>query len=151
MLYAIAKGMYQNVVALHPTTGMLDKDADATQGGIDSLLIITQWRVGVLLTFARLLGWDVNPIPPIVRSNTKIASIDPNIHLCKPVQLRRKLLFQQAVIVIVTTKGTTKKNDKLVRERHDRVFQRMLFFYRCNAPAVWHHLVTDDRPVRWHQ
>jgi hypothetical protein len=29
----------------------------------------------------------------------------------------------------VTTKGTTKKNDQLVREGHDRVFQRMLFFF----------------------
>src|SRR5712691_6561117 len=27
----------------------------------------------------------------------------------------------------------------------------MLFFFRCNAPAVWHHLVTDDRHVRWRQ
>src|SRR4051812_23882029 len=27
----------------------------------------------------------------------------------------------------------------------------MLFFFRCNAHAVWHHLVTDDRHVRWHQ
>src|SRR5947209_18762189 len=25
------------------------------------------------------------------------------------------------------------------------------FFSRCNAHAVWHHRVTDDRPVRWHQ
>src|SRR5262245_11663710 len=52
---------------------------------------------------------------------------------------------------MVTTKGTTKKNDQLVRERHDGVFHRVLFFSRCNAPAVWHHLVTDDRHVRWHQ
>src|SRR5215475_9522839 len=27
----------------------------------------------------------------------------------------------------------------------------MLFFFRCNAYVVWHHLVTDDRHVRWHQ
>jgi hypothetical protein len=31
--------------------------------------------------------------------------------------------------MIVTTKGTTKKNDKPVREGHDRIFQRMLFFF----------------------
>ena len=65
--------MQQNVVALHPANGMLDKDADATQGGLGSLLSITQLRVGVLLTLARLLGWDVNPIPPLVRPHTKIA------------------------------------------------------------------------------
>src|SRR5712692_11816113 len=53
--------------------------------------------------------------------------------------------------MIVTTKGPTKKNDKLVRQRHDRVFQRMLFFFRCNAHAVWNHPVTDDRHVRWPQ
>src|SRR5437870_722968 len=30
-------------------------------------------------------------------------------------------------------------------------FNVCCFFSRCNAHAVWHHLVTDDRPVRWHQ
>jgi hypothetical protein len=34
MLYAIAKGMDQNIVALPATNGMLDKDTKATQGGI---------------------------------------------------------------------------------------------------------------------
>jgi hypothetical protein len=34
MLYAIAKGMDQNIVALHATNDMLDKDAKAIQGGI---------------------------------------------------------------------------------------------------------------------
>ena len=67
------------------------------------------------------------------------------------VQLGRELLFQHEVIVIVTTKRPPQKDNKLARERHDRILQRMLFFFRCNAPAVWHHLVTDDRPVRWHQ
>ena len=65
--------MYQNVVALYPANGMLDKDADATQGGIGRLLLLAQLRVGVLVTLARLLGRDVNPITPLVRSNTKIA------------------------------------------------------------------------------
>jgi hypothetical protein len=31
MLYAVTKGMYQNVVTLHAANGMLDKDADLTQ------------------------------------------------------------------------------------------------------------------------
>jgi hypothetical protein len=107
MLYAIAKGMDQNVIALHAANGMLDKDADLTQDCIGSLLGIAQLRVRVLFTLARLLCWDFDPITPIVRLNTQIASIDPNIHLCKPVQLRRKLLLQHNVIVIVTTKRTT--------------------------------------------
>src|ERR1700746_620734 len=114
--------MDQNVVALHAANGMLDKDADATQGGIGRFFLIAQLRVGILLTLARLLRRDVNLITPVVRLNTKIASIDPNIEIGKPIHLRWKLLFQHGVIVIVTTKGTTKKNDQLVRERHDGVF-----------------------------
>jgi hypothetical protein len=72
MLYAIAKGMDQNIVALHATNSMLDKDAHATQGGIGSLLLIAQLRVGVLLALARLLGRDINPITSVVRLNTQI-------------------------------------------------------------------------------
>src|SRR5215510_10007390 len=30
-------------------------------------------------------------------------------------------------------------------------FNVCCFFSRCNAHAVWHPLVTDDRHVRWHQ
>src|SRR5436853_2833066 len=30
-------------------------------------------------------------------------------------------------------------------------FNVCCFFFRCNAHAVGHHLVTDDMPVRWHQ
>ena len=93
MLYAIAKGMDQNVVSLHPANGMLDKDADATQGCMGSFLIVAQLRVGVLFTLARLLCRDVNPITSVVRLPAKIASIDPNLDIRKPVYLRRKLLF----------------------------------------------------------
>ena len=42
MLDAIAKDMDQNIGALHATNGMLDKDANATQGGIGSLLLLAQ-------------------------------------------------------------------------------------------------------------
>ena len=130
---------------------MLNKDTDLTQGCIGSLLLIAQLRVGVLFTLARLLCRDVNPSTPVVRLNTKIASIDPNIDICKPVQCGWKLLFQHDVIVIVPAKRTTQKDDQLVRERHDRILQRMLFFSHCNAHVVWHHLLTDDRLVQWHQ
>jgi hypothetical protein len=143
--------MDQNVVALHAANGMLNKDTDLTQGGIGSLLLIAQLRVGVLFALARLLGRDVNPIPPVIRLNTKIASIDSNIDIYKPVQLRRKLVFQHEVIVIVAAKRPPQKDDQLVRERHDRILQRMLFFSHCHAHVVWHHLLTDDRLVQWHQ
>jgi len=61
--------MYQNVVALHAANGMLDKDADATQGGIGSALLLAQLRVGVLLTLARLLRRDVKLITTVIRFN----------------------------------------------------------------------------------
>src|SRR5712692_9860382 len=73
ILYAIAKGMYQNIVALHATNGMLDKDTNATQGGIGSSLLIAQLRVGVLVTLARLLRRDVNLLTTVIRLHAEIA------------------------------------------------------------------------------
>src|SRR5438128_569686 len=108
---------------------MLDKDADATQGCIGSSLLLAQLRVGVLVTLARLPRRDVNLITTVIRFNAEIAEVDTNLQIDKPIHLRWQLLFQHGVIVIVTTKGTTKKNDKLVRQGHDRVFQCMLFFF----------------------
>ena len=132
--------MHQNGVAFHAANGMLNKDTDVTQGCIGSLLILAQVRVGVLFTLARLLRWDVNPITTVVRSNTKIASIDPNVAICKPVHLRWELLFQHAVIVMVTAQRPPQKDDQLVRERPDRILQRLLFFFHCHAHVVWHPL-----------
>jgi hypothetical protein len=133
--------MDQNIGALHATNSMLDKDAHATQGGIGSLLLIAQLRVGVLCALARLPRRDVKPVTLVVRLNAKIASIDSDIDIYKPVHLRRQLLFQHEVIVIVTTKRPPQKDDQLVRERHDRIFQRMLFFFplscsRCLASSA---------------
>lgn len=121
--------MHQNVVAFHAANGMLNKDADVTQGFIRSLLIIAQLRVRVLCALARLLHRDVNQITPVVRLNTLGASVNPNMDILKPIQLRWKLLLQHTVLVMVTTKRTTHKDDHLVRERPDRVFQGMLFFF----------------------
>ena len=67
MLYAIAKGMDQNIVALHTTNGMLDKDANATQGGIGSFLLIAQLWGGVLLTLAWLPRRDSNLLTSVIR------------------------------------------------------------------------------------
>jgi hypothetical protein len=69
MLDAIAKGMDQNVVALHTPNGMLDKDTHATQGSIGSFLLLAQLWVGVLLTLARLPRWDGNLLTTVIRFN----------------------------------------------------------------------------------
>jgi hypothetical protein len=133
--------MHQNVIAFHAANGMLNKDPDLTQSFIGPLLLIAQLRVRVLFALARFLRRDVNPIPSGVRLNTKIASIDPNIDICQPVQLRRKLVFQHEVIVIVTAQRPPQKDDTLMRERHDRMLQRMPFFFplscsRCLAASA---------------
>jgi hypothetical protein len=69
MLYAIAKGMDQNIVALHPTNGMLDKDTNATQGSIGSFLLLAQLWVRVLSTLARLPRQDGNLLTTVIRLN----------------------------------------------------------------------------------
>src|SRR5262249_2849451 len=150
MLYAIAKGMDQNIIALHTTNGMLDKDTNATQGRIGSFLLLTPLWVGVLVTLAWLPRRDVNLLPTVIRFHTEIAEIDTYIDVGKPIQLRCPLLFQHEIGVIVSTEGATKKNTQLVRERHDGVLQRVLFFFRCNAHVASHHLANDDTRVRWH-
>src|SRR5215831_11026041 len=129
MLYAIAKGMDQNIVALHTTNGRLNKDTNATQGSIGSFLLLAQLWAGVLLTLARLPHGDGNLLTTVIGFNAEIAEIDTNINVDKPIQLRGQLLFQHEIVVMVPTEGATKKNNQLVRERHDRVFQRMLFFF----------------------
>ena len=121
MLYAIAKGMDQNIGALHATNGMLNKDAHATQGGIGSLLLIAQLGVEGFLTLARLPRRDGNLLTTVIRLNAEIAEVDTNMQVGKPIQLRWKLLFQHEVVVIVPTEGAPKKNNQLVRPRHDRV------------------------------
>ena len=72
MLYAIAKGMDQNIVALHATDSMLDKDTHATQGSIGRFLLLAQLGVGVFLTLARLPCRDVNPLPTVIRISASI-------------------------------------------------------------------------------
>ena len=65
--------MYQNVVALHATDRMLDKDTDLTEGFIRSLLLSTSLGTGVLFTLARFLCRNFNLIITVVRLNTQIA------------------------------------------------------------------------------
>src|SRR4029450_11112905 len=98
MLYAIAKGMDQNIVALHATNGLLNKDAHATQGGIGSLLLLAQLWIGALLTLARLPRRDGHLLTTVIRFNAEIAEIDTHMQVSKPLQLRGKLLFQHEAV-----------------------------------------------------
>jgi hypothetical protein len=121
--------MDQHIGTFHAAHGMFNKYTDVTQGGLGSLVIIAQVRVGVLVTLARLLRWDVHAITPGVRLHTKIASINPHVEICQPVHLRRELLLPHEVIVMVTAQRPPQKDEKRVGERHDRILQRMLFFF----------------------
>ena len=69
----MAEAMHQKVVALHAANRMLDEDADLAQDLIGDLVCIAQWRVGVLLTLARLLRREVKLITTVVRFNTSIS------------------------------------------------------------------------------
>ena len=85
MSFVITEDMHQNVVALQAANGMLKQDTDVTHDCIGRLLLSAQWRVGLLLTLARLLGREVNLIPTVVRLNALVDSIDPNMHIGTPV------------------------------------------------------------------
>jgi hypothetical protein len=87
----------------------------------------------------------------VIRLYPLIASIDPNMDVSKPIGIWGELFFQQAVIMIMAAECPTEKHNELVRQGHDRILQRMLFFYHCHARVVWHHLVNDDRCVPWRQ
>jgi hypothetical protein len=121
--------MHQNVVALHTTNRMLDKDADLAQGFIDRLLRSASCCLRVLLTLTRLLIRNVKLSKMVIRWHTLIAQINPNMQVAKPIHLWWELLFQHLVIMIMATKGPTEKNDALAWEGHHRVLQRMLFFF----------------------
>src|SRR5712664_97852 len=81
MLEAIAQGMDQNVGALHATNGMLDNDANATQGGSGSLWLLAALWGGGLVTLAQLPRREGNLRTSVIRFHTSIAEIDTNIHV----------------------------------------------------------------------
>src|SRR5256885_6342003 len=68
------------------------------------------------------------------RRHTRLQG-DWSSDVCSSDLLGWKLLFQHEVVVIVIAQGPPKKDNTLVRQRHNRVLQRMLFFFRCNAHA----------------
>jgi len=52
--------------------------------------------------------------------------------------------------VMMSAPRPPQQDDQLVRERQDRLLQRMPFFFHGHAPVVWHPLRTAERRVRWH-
>src|SRR4249919_1696643 len=120
--------MDQNIGTLHATNGMLDTDANATQGGIGRSLLLAPLRVGVLVTLARLLRRDVQLITTGISWNASRAEIDTNMQIGQPIHLRWKLVFPPEGVVMVTAQGPPQKDHKRVRQRPNRVLQRRLFF-----------------------
>jgi hypothetical protein len=66
MLFMVAEAMDQNIVTLHATDRMLDKDADVTQGFMHSLLLFASLRARILFTLARLLVRDFNLLSLVI-------------------------------------------------------------------------------------
>ena len=108
---------------------MRNANADLAPNLLGDLLCIAPLRVGILLTLARLRRRTVKLLTLVVRSNTEIASVDMHMESGKPIHLGGELLFSHAVVVLVTTQGPPQKDNHLVRQRHDRGLQRLLFFF----------------------
>lgn len=113
--FAVAKGIHQNVVTLHATNGMLDKEADSTSGFIRGFLLFAQLGIRGFFTLARLLVRHLNLITTVIRWQTPIAQIDTHLEVCQPIDLWRPLVLQPAVLMVMTTTGVTEKDHELIR------------------------------------
>src|SRR5262249_36637032 len=140
MLSAVAKGMDQNMVALHATNSLLEKEAHATPGSIGRLWLLAPLWVGVLVTLARLPRRDGHLLTTVIRLHPERAEIATHMESGKPIPRRGKLVLQHERVVMVPTEGTPKKNNPLVRPRLDRVLQRLPFFSHCHAHGASHPL-----------
>lgn len=132
--------MHQNGVTLHPPNRMLDKETDVTEGCRRSLWLITSLGRWMLVTLARLLVRDCNLIPTVIRLQPQRTSSDPNRQSCKPIQIGRAFLLQQAVSMSRPAQGAPKKEEALLRESHDGMLQRLSCFLplecaRCLAAS----------------
>jgi hypothetical protein len=65
MLFMVAEALDENIVALHATDGMIDKDADLTQGLSGDLVLFTSLRTRMLFPLARLLVREGNLLPTV--------------------------------------------------------------------------------------
>ena len=111
----VAESIHQNIVTLHTTNGMLDKDTDLTEGFLRRLLLFASLRARILFTRARLLVRDVNLIATVIRWHTQITSVDKHIDVGKAIEIWGQLLLQHTVIMVMTTKGSTEKDNTFVR------------------------------------
>src|SRR5712692_3877925 len=89
VLFAVAEAMHQNVVALHATDRMLDKDADLTSHFMRRLLRFAQWRTRIFCTLARLLVRHGNLLSTVGRLHTLITSIHTYMAIGKPIDIWR--------------------------------------------------------------
>ena len=124
----VAEIVHQNGVTLHAANRMFDKDTDATEGCMRRLLLIASLGRWILVTLARFLVRYCTLITTVIRLHAQIASIDPNMQICQPIQIGREFLLQHAVIMIMPAKCAPKKDDAFVRERPDGVLPRMAVF-----------------------
>ena len=129
MLCMVAEALDEKSVALHATHGMLDKDADLTQGFLGHLVLFTSLRTWILFTLTRLLVREVNLLSTVIGLSPPLAQVDQNMQIEKPINIWGELLLQQAVIMVRATKGATEKPDECVRKGPHRIFQGMLFFF----------------------
>jgi hypothetical protein len=79
MLCAVAEALHQNVIVLHTTNRMLDKDADVAQGFLYRLLRSASCCLRVLLTPTWLLIRHAKQIKMVIRLHTLRAHINPTI------------------------------------------------------------------------
>ena len=101
MLYAMAKGMDHNIGALHATHGMRDKDTNATHGGMGRSWLIAPWRVGGLVTLARLRRWKrlLHPEVVVMVPTQCPPKTDPHLVRQRPDQVRQRMRFFSAVML----------------------------------------------------
>jgi hypothetical protein len=128
---------------------MRKQDTDLPQGCLGRLVRIAPWRVGRLLTLARLRGREVQPITAGGRAPAKRAVSDPNWASRTPVYLWWTCLFEQAGIVMVPAQRPPPKDAPLLGEGHAGVLAPLPFLGHWRAPAVWRPLSNDERHMRW--
>lgn len=148
---AIAKTMDENIVAFDASNRLFNDNACMADDTIFCLLCRCQRRLWVTLAGARFLVWQCNLCTGIVGADAQVAQINQHSHCLKPGQVWWKFGFQHRIIMMVTAKRLTHKEDDLGRRGDQRVLQGMPFFYRCNSLVVAAFPGVGDRPVLWHQ
>lgn len=124
----VTKAMNQDVVAFDAGNGLLNGDPYLADGTVVSLLRRGECWLRSALTLARFFVRHENLCPWIIRADAQVAQIDQHSECSKPVVVRGKLGFEHRIIMMMTAKSASHKEDDLGGGRNDRVLQRMLFF-----------------------